>query len=71
MWTQISCQLTTTELHISCVPETQCDGFFNVRQDDDLVCEDASLICCHEDQVKEQEDNGPEQCSKFAKEGYR
>ena len=43
-----------------------------MRQDDDLVCDDASLICCHEDQVKELDvEDGPEQCTKFAGEGYR
>ena len=54
---------------ISCVPEAQCGGLFNVRgSDDDFVCEDTSLTCCHEDQITEPQ---TEQCSKFASEGYR
>ena len=54
---------------ISCVLEDKCGGFFNVRgSDDDFVCEDTSLICCHEDQITEPP---AKQCSQLASEGYR
>ena len=54
---------------VSCVPAEYCGGFLDVKgADDDFLCEDASLVCCHEDQITEPP---AKQCSQLASEGYR
>ena len=58
------------KIFISCVSEDKCGEYLGIRGDDldEFFCEDASLICCHEEQITEPR---AEQCSKFASEGYR
>ena len=56
-------------VNFRCVPDDICGGFLDVKgAEDDFVCEDNSLVCCHEEQITEPR---AEQCSKFASEGYR
>ena len=48
--------------YFSCVPKSECLGLIKVRGSNELVCEDASLTCCHEASMKKQnkcEDHSP------------
>ena len=58
----------------SCVPDAKCGGFLDVKgADDGLVCEDDSLVCCHEDLIAAAKESSTDMyCSDLAEEeGYR
>ena len=48
------------------MPKSECLGLINVRGSDDLVCEDASLTCCHEASMKKEN-----KCEDHSQIGYR
>ena len=62
-----------------CVQNNQCNGLLTVRGAGDLVCQDTSLTCCHNDAVIKQvtpddpnlePDYEQEFCSEYASNGF-